>query len=106
MKWFARGHELGDAESTARLALYLMEGRGVDEDDPHREPRNLRQLATAARDGGSPLGTYLFAGTFARGIGVRANEGAARTWYRRAAALGHPLAQQWCEEHGVPCPER
>jgi hypothetical protein len=101
VKWFERGHELGDANATARLGLHLLMGRGVEENDPRRAERNIRHLAQTAANGNSALGMYLFAECIAKGIGAEANPDAARPFYQRAAAMGNPLAQRWCDQNGV-----
>jgi TPR repeat protein len=101
VRWFERGHMLGNAESTARLALHLLMSRGVDENDPRRAERNIRHLAQTAAHGNSALGLYLYAECIAKGIGAEADPAAASPFYQRAAALGNALAKRWCEQNGV-----
>lgn len=99
VSWFERGHELGNAESSARLALHLMLGRGVEEDDPRRADEHVRSLARSAATGGSALASYLYGEFLAKGVGGPMNLQEAESWYVRSAWIGHPLAAKWCREH-------
>lgn len=101
VQWFEKGHNLGDAEWTARLALYLMTGRGVEENDPRRDGQNIWRLAQRASSQRSALGNYVMAECFAKGIGVPSAGQVARAFYIQAATQGLPLAQQWCRENNV-----
>ncbi len=99
--WFLRGHWRGDAECTARLVLHLLMGRGVDANDPRRDPKTMRDLARRASNQRSPLGMYLYAECLGKGIGGEPNERQAQGEYIKAARAGHPLAIKWCDDNDV-----
>jgi hypothetical protein len=99
--WFEKGYLRRDPECTARLARLLIDGHAGEANPRFQTPQMWRQLASTAASRGSALGMYLMAECSARGIGMRPSEPVARQWYQKAAAAGHPLAQQWCEQNGV-----
>ena len=105
---FEQGWAWGDPDCAAHLVMLYQMGRGIDEDDPKRNPEALRELARQSTIGGSPLGTYLYAEYLDKGLGKpnarvsRSTRSHAQALYRQSAQDGNALAKRWCREHDVP----
>ena len=85
---FTQGHEQGDAECSAMLALSYYEGAGVS-----RDYREYYQIAQELEAQGSPLAHCLLASAYSDGLGCRGD-------YEKS--LSH--LKQWAEISASPIP--
>ena len=87
--WYQRGHEEGDLESTNRLALLYLMGRGV-EPDPARAMALFRK---AAADGHA-MAQYNLGLRYDQGEVVNVDKRQAFNWYMKSAEQGFASAQR------------
>jgi len=94
--WYRLAASDGEPKAFTNLGTLLVRGKGVDKPDPTAS--RLLWLAAAAR--GEPVAMFDLGSMYEHGIGVDADAGAAKTWYERAAAKGHPQAREMLRRLG------
>jgi TPR repeat protein len=87
--WYRLAAADGEAKAFTNLGTLVVRGRGVDKPEPGAA--RLLWLAAAAR--GEPIAMFDLGAMYERGVGVDPDKAAARKWYERAAAKGHPQAR-------------
>lgn len=88
--WYRLAATDGEAKAFTNLGTLLVRGQGVEKPDP--AAAQLLWLAAAAR--GEPVAMFDLGAMYEHGIGVDADTAAAKKWYERAAAKGHPEARE------------
>lgn len=96
-RMLARAANQGAVEAYVPLAIAFLDGRGV-EAQPDVAVEYLRASATR-NDADANL---MLARIYEQGRLGTADVQEAAVWYRRAAELGHSVAQEWCRENGIP----
>jgi TPR repeat protein len=87
--WFRKAAEAGHAPAMTRLGSLLVEGRGGLQ-------RNYEEAAgwfRKAAEAGDPAGMTRYGFELQKGRGVKQDNEAAKSWYRKAAALGSETAK-------------
>lgn len=90
VSWLEKAAAAGVPEAQERLGLAVFHGdliEGVGRDD-----EKARQLLQAASEAGQPQAQNAYAFMLSNARGGDSDEGAAETWYRRAAEQGEPKA--------------
>ena len=96
-RMLARAANQGSIDAYVPLAIAFLDGRGV-EAQPDVAVEYLRVSATR----NDPDANLMLARIYEQGRLGQPDIQEAAVWYRRAAELGHSVAQEWCRENGIP----
>lgn len=96
LKYFQQAIERGNDRAYGNLGIMHLKAQGVPF-NPELAVRLLRQ--GAERD--DPVAAYYLGKCLEEGVGLEADDQAAREWYVASARGGFPLAVMWCEERAI-----
>ncbi len=95
---FTKASNLGYPVAKGNLGVLYMRGEGMAK----KNQQKAVQLFLEGAEAGDPSCMFNYAQCLEAGFGVAMNLLKAKTFYKKAADLGHRDAVTWCNKHDVP----